>query len=180
MIAPMLTKHCDAIAALHCERLGGLLTQLGPRATAAIYRGYLASPACVAFVDMDGGVLRGFVLGATRPDVMRKDALKANGGRILAWTGVAAAKRPRLLPWLIGKDAPFDATAAELTYIAARAPGGGVGSALLDAFAAAVPRFELSVEATNEGAIRFYEARSLRLVSTYEQFGTAYRRYRKE
>ena len=81
----------------------------------------------------------------------------------------------------------FDPRAPELTYIAVRedARSAGVGSALLTAFHSAlraqgVGRYELSVEADNQGAVAFYESRGLRPIGTYRQFGATYRRHAME
>jgi ribosomal protein S18 acetylase RimI-like enzyme len=83
-----------------------------------------------------------------------------------------------------GSDA-FDPRTPELTYLAVaeRARRGGVGARLFAAFADAArargaQAFELSVEDDNRRAVTFYEARGMRVVRSYRQFGRAYRRYR--
>jgi ribosomal protein S18 acetylase RimI-like enzyme len=192
VVAPFRGEQLGRVAALHCRALPGLLSALGPAATAAFYAGYLSSPRCVAFVDEHEGTVRGFVLGSGEPEGMRRDALRRNGPGILLWTALGALRRPRALRLLAGaaagpRDGGFDPRAPELTYIAVRedARGTGVGSALLTAFHAAllaqgVRRYELSVEADNEAAVTFYESRGLRRTGTYRQFGTVYRRYSLE
>lgn len=192
MVAPFAKEHVARVAELHCRRLKGLLSAMGPRTASAFYEGYLSSDRCVAFVDEHEGVVRGFVLGSTDPEAMRRDALRANPGGILFGTLAAALRRPGLVRHLadgargVGGSG-FDPRAPELTYIAVRedSRGAGVGSALLTAFQSAlrergVGRYELSVEAANEDAVAFYESRGLRLAGTYRQFGTAYRRYATE
>jgi ribosomal protein S18 acetylase RimI-like enzyme len=177
---------------LHCEALPGLLSAMGPAATAAFYEGYVASARCVAFVDEHDGIVRGFVLGSGDPEGMRRDALRANTLGILRGMAASVLRRPLVLRLLAGgaaglRGGGFDPRAPELTYIAVRedARGSGVGSALLAAFHDAlrgqgVGRYELSVETDNHGAVTFYESRGLRQVSTYRQFGTTYRRYALE
>lgn len=192
MVAPFEREHVARVAELHCRRLKGLLSAMGPRAAIAFYEGYLASPRCVAFVDEHAGVVRGFVLGSTDPERMRRDALAANPGGILLGMVAAAFRQPGILRHLADgamglSGSGFDPRAPELTYIAVRedARGAGVGSALLTAFNSAlrekgVGRYELSVEEGNQDAVAFYEARGLRLAGTYRQFGTTYRRYALE
>lgn len=173
----MQQSHVKEVAALHVEALGGLLSSLGETAARAFYRGYLMSPSCVAFVAEDHGRVRGFVLGAKNPEQMKRDALRARPLRLFTGLGVGLLRRPDRLRALFDTAVPFDPRAPELTYIAVRDRGTGVGTALLDAFSHALPGFELSVEQTNERAVRFYEARGLRRTRTYEQFGATYFRY---
>jgi len=192
VVASFRREHVARVADLHCKALPGLLSALGPAAAAAFYEGYLASPRCVAFVDEQDGVVRGFVLGSSDPEGMRRDALRANRGSILRRVAASVLRRPATLKLLAGGAAGlraggFDARAPELTYIAVQenARGAGVGGALLDAFHSAlrgqgVGRYELSVEADNRGAVAFYESRGLRLSGTYRQFGATYRRYARD
>jgi ribosomal protein S18 acetylase RimI-like enzyme len=190
VVAPFRRQHVARVAALHCGALPGLLSAMGPAATAAFYEGYLASPRCAAFVDEHDGIVRGFVLGSGDPEGMRRDALRANTLGILRAMAASVLRQPgvlRLLAGAAGLRGRFDARAPELTYIAVRedARGSGVGSALLAAFHDAlrgqgVGRYELSVETDNHGAVTFYESRGLRQAGTYRQFGTTYRRYALE
>jgi len=194
-VTPFQSGHVERVADLHCRTLGGLLTALGPKSAAAFYSGYVASPACIAYVEEQGGVLRGFVLGSGDPERMRKDALRANRGSIGWAVAARVLRQPSLLRLVLDgarglrpdEAGGFDPRAPELTYIAVRedARGAGVGSALLDAFHAALraqgfEEYELSVEADNAQAVAFYESRGLRQTGTYRQFGTTYRRYVRE
>jgi len=192
VVTPFRREHVARVAALHCRALPGLLSTLGATATAAFYEGYVASPRCVAFVDEHDGLVRGFVLGSGDPEGLRRDALRANACGILRGVAASVLRRPGVLRMLAGGAAGlraggFDPRAPELTYIAVRedARDAGVGSALLAAFHSAlrgqgVGRYELSVEADNQEAVAFYEARGLRQAGTYRQFGTTYRRYALE
>jgi ribosomal protein S18 acetylase RimI-like enzyme len=192
VVAPFRREHVGRVAVLHCRALPGLLSALGSAAAAAFYEGYLASPRCVAFVDEQDATLRGFVLGSDDPETMRRDALRANTSGIALRTGASLLRRPRALLYLVGaaagpRQGGFDPRAPELTYIAVReeARGAGVGSALLAAFDAGlrlrgVARYELSVEADNEAAMAFYEAKGLKPTGSYRQFGRTYRRYAKQ
>jgi ribosomal protein S18 acetylase RimI-like enzyme len=192
VVAPFRREHVAQVADLHCKALPGLLSAMRPAGVAAFYEGYLASPRCVAFVDEQGGVVRGFVLGSGDPEGLRREALRANPRGILFGVVTSVLRRPGVLRQLADGAAGlraggFDPRAPELTYIAVRedARGTGVGSALLAAFHSAlraqgVGRYELSVEADNQGAMSFYESHGLRQTGTYRQFGTTYRRYALE
>jgi ribosomal protein S18 acetylase RimI-like enzyme len=192
VLAPFRREHIARVADLHCKALTGLLSAMGPTATAAFYEGYLASPRCVAFVEEHDGAVRGFVLGSGDPEGMRRDALRANRLGILRGIAASVLRRPSVLRLLADgaaglRGVGFDPRTAELTYIAVRenARGAGIGSALLTGFQSAlrgqgIERYELSVEADNHGAVAFYELRGLRHARTYRQFGTTYRRYALE
>jgi ribosomal protein S18 acetylase RimI-like enzyme len=185
---PMGRQHVAAVTALHRQALGGLLTMLGPRAIAACYRGYLASPGCTAFVAELDGVVRGFVLGSDAPEAMRRDALRANLFEIARGVAYGVLRRPATLrhvfAGVVARASGFDSSAPELTYVAVRdvARGAGVGSALVRAFEESlrrrgVTRYELSVEAGNHAARGFYEAHGMRKESSYVEFDRTYHRY---
>jgi ribosomal protein S18 acetylase RimI-like enzyme len=179
------------VAKLHCQALPGLLSALGPAPAQAVYEGYVASPRRLGFVEVEGAVLQGFVLGSDSPEPWRREALAANPWAILRGIAAGLRRRPRALSHVLslaipgaGADA-FDPRPPELTYLAVaeRARRRGVGARLFDAFADAARArgaraFELSVEVDNRRAAAFYEARGMRVVRAYRQFGRAYRRYR--
>jgi ribosomal protein S18 acetylase RimI-like enzyme len=191
-LTPIRREHVPAVAALHHQALGGLISLLGPAAIASVYRGYLASPRCTGWVAEIDGVVRGFVLGSIDPDGMRRDALRANLTGIACGVARGVLQRPRLARHVLadirGGDADaFDPRTPELTYLAVAgdARGTGVGSDLLRAFDAALrrvgaTRYEFSVEASNQTALRFYEARGLRRLSSYRRFDTVCYRYALE
>ena len=193
VLAPIRGEDVAEVAKLHCEALPGLLSALGPAAARAVYEGYVASPRGLGFVDVEGGALQGFVLGSDAPEPWRREALASNRWRILRGIAAGLLRRPRALPHVLSltgagaETGPFDPHTPELTYIAvaARASHGGIGARLFAAFADAARArgagaFELSVEADNQRAAAFYEARGMRVVRAYRQFGRAYRRYRLE
>jgi ribosomal protein S18 acetylase RimI-like enzyme len=190
MLEPMRRDHVVAVADLHREALPGLLSALGPAAVRATYEGYLAGPRGVGFVDVERGALAGFVVGSDAPRLWRRDALEANRRAILLGIAAGLLTRPRALPYVLSLVLPsgaFDPDGPELTYIAVapRARRGGVATRLFTAFAGTVRArgaraFELSVEEENPSAATFYEARGMRRVRVYRQFGRAYRRYRLE
>jgi ribosomal protein S18 acetylase RimI-like enzyme len=187
-LTPLGRQHVTAVAALHQHALGGLLTRLGRDAIASLYLGYLASPRCTAFVAEADGVVRGFVLGSAEPEAMRRDALRSNLPGIARGVACGVLRQPGLARHVLGGfgglPGSFDPRTPELTYIAVGddARGAGVGSELLRTFDASLRRcgithYELSVEASNHAALKFYEARGFRRTSSYLQFDTTYHRY---
>jgi ribosomal protein S18 acetylase RimI-like enzyme len=189
VLAPIRGEDVVEVAKLHCEALPGLLSALGPGLAQAVYEGYVASPRRLGFVEVEGGVLQGFVLGSDAPEAWRREARDANRWAILRGLAAGLRRRPRALRDVLslarsGAGA-FDPRTPELTYIAVaeRARRRGVGARLFDAFADAARArgaraFELSVEVDNPRAAAFYEARGMRVACAYRQFGRAYRRYR--
>jgi ribosomal protein S18 acetylase RimI-like enzyme len=192
VVAPFRREHVARVAELHCSALPGLLSLLGRGATVAFYSGYVDSRRCVGFVDEHDDVVRGFIVGSDDPQGMRRDAMRANGSRILLSLATGVVRRPGVLRPLVDavvglRYGGFDSHVPELTYIAVRsdARGAGIGSALLTAFDAAlrargVNRYELSVEDDNHRAVAFYNSHGLRQTGTYRQFSTMYRRYQRE
>jgi ribosomal protein S18 acetylase RimI-like enzyme len=199
VLAPIRGEDVVEVAKLHCEALPGLLSALGPGLAQAVYEGYVASPRRLGFVEVEGGVLQGFVLGSDAPEAWRREARDANRWAILRGLAAGLRRRPRALRDVLsmavtmGTSPPnpgegagaFDPRTPELTYIAVaeRARRRGVGARLFDAFADAARArgaraFELSVEVDNPRAAAFYEARGMRVACAYRQFGRAYRRYR--
>lgn len=189
LVSTLQPADLNAVAALHCETLGGLVSMLGSRAAAALYAGYLSSSRCSAHVHRVDGVVQGFVLGSPEPDAMRRDALRARCVDIALGAALGMVRRPGLLRHVIDGVRPrgpggFDSTGPELTYIAVRkaARGAGVGRALLHAFGEdlakrGIAHCQLSVEASNRSAVAFYEAQGMRRVASYHQFGSDYHRY---
>jgi ribosomal protein S18 acetylase RimI-like enzyme len=189
VLAPIRGEDVALVAKLHCEALPGLLSALGPALAQAVYEGYVASPRRLGFVEVEGGALQGFVLGSDSPEAWRREARGADPWAILRGVAAGLRRRPRAL-WDVlslaraGAGA-FDPRTPELTYLAVAegARRRGVGARLFDAFAGAARArgaraFELSVEVDNPRAAAFYEARGMRVVRAYRQFGRAYRRYR--
>jgi ribosomal protein S18 acetylase RimI-like enzyme len=175
----MRRTHVRDVARLHAALLNGLLAGLGERTIRAVYRAYLSSPRCIAFVDEEGSRLRGFVLGSDEPAALRASLF---GLPLILRTALAAARRPKVWSWLLNASAAFDTHEAELTYIVSTK--NGVGTELLHAFDAALRargrgHYALSVESTNTRAIHFYEAKGLQRASRYAQFGVSHFRYRR-
>ena len=190
MLEPLREAHLRAVTELHHEALPGLLSALGAGAAGAVYEGYVASPRGIGFVAVEGGALQGFVLGSDSPEPWRREALDANRWPILRGIAAGLLARPRALAQVLSLVRPsgaFDPDVPELTYLAVapRALRSGVATRLFTAFAGAVRArgaraFELSVEEENRRAAAFYDARGMRLVRVYRQFGRGYQRYRME
>ena len=190
MIEPLGPQHIGAVAALHRATLTGLLTELGTPATEAFYAGCVGTPLAIALVDLQESRLRGFVLGSSHPDVLRRDVLRNNPVGIVSALAVAALSRPAAILSLIthvrrADHDSIDLRAPDLTYLAV-APDTrhqGVGGSLVHAFserirATGVAAYELSVDDDNTAGIAFYERLGFRLTGRYREFGRPRRRYR--
>lgn len=177
------------VAALHGESLTGLLTRLGPRARRAYYAACATSPFATGFVARGRDGLEGFVLGSANPAELRREVIGRDPMRFLAGIAMGVLRRPSNLRWLVrissGPDAGhYDSKVPELIYLAVSPSrrGHGVGGQLVASFidamrAAGHTRFELSVDADNRAAARFYQRLGFERVGQYDEFGTRHVRY---
>src|SRR5262245_48061640 len=145
MIVRMSHEHVDEMARLHCESLKGLLQRLGPPAARAYYTGAVRTDAAIGLVDVDGGAVRGFVLGSTNPVNLKRDVFRENRLATLAAVFRGIVRSPRSLVWLLRSfrgpdDGSYDADVPELTYLAVDAAfrSTGLGKALVEAFSLAM------------------------------------------
>lgn len=190
MIEPLGRQHIKAVAALHRATLTGLLTELGTSATEAFYAGCVGTPLAIGLVDLRESRLRGFVLGSSRPDALRRDVLRNNPVGIVSALAAAALTRPASFLALItharrSDHGNIDLGAPDLTYlsVAPDARHEGVGASLVHAFgkriqATGVAAYELSVDDDNLAGIAFYERLGFRLTGRYREFGRPRCRYR--
>lgn len=133
-----------ALTALHVQAFPGFfITRLGPRFVAELYRGFIHHPDAICRVACENGRPVGVVAGPLRPGEFFGELLRSRGVRF------ALAAVPGLLrdPWNVGRRllaAPFyrgeapqqrDRAALISTIcVSPEAGGGGVATALLDAF----------------------------------------------
>jgi ribosomal protein S18 acetylase RimI-like enzyme len=190
-IARLTLADVDDVAALHGSSLRGLLTRLGPSVTRAYYAAAATSPFATGYVARSDHGLDGFVLGSTSPGQLRRDILGRKPVRILAGIATGVIRRPGNLRWLLQSlgspsSGYYDATCAELTYLAVSPArrGRGVGRELVGRFSDAMhdagqTRYELSVDEDNPDATRFYERLGFAKVGEYEEFGQHHVRYRR-
>lgn len=191
MIRAMHSADVPAVASLHYARIPGLLTRLGRPAAQAWYSAALATGDAIGLVAMDGAELGGFVLGAVHPAGLRASVLRIRPATILGATLLGVLRRPANLPAVLrGRRGPpagaFDPEMPELIYLATATgrQGLGIGQTLVAAFGnvmrgCGVAAYELSVDDDNTRAIDFYERAGLQQVGSYQEFGTAHRRYRR-
>lgn len=189
MLVPIGREHVRDVATLHHRTLTGLLVQLGPAAIRAFYRGSVDNRRHVGFAWVADGVLLGFVSGSTNPIALRGEVLRAGVVRTLFAIGLGVLRRPSNLVWLwrafrepgVGS---VDAESPELTYLAVAegSRGTGLGQRLVEAFNGEfrnrnVAAYQLSVDAQNVQAVRFYERLGFRAIVEYSEFGILHRRY---
>jgi ribosomal protein S18 acetylase RimI-like enzyme len=192
MVEPLTNLHLDAVTKLHSNSLTGLLRDLGPGAIRAFYIGAIKSERAIAFVDMEQGVLRGFVFGSAKPQLLKQSILKNNLVGTIIGTGLGVLRRPVTLIslWRSTRDAGergYNNEVAELTYLTVNAKHrtAGLGQQLVNRFGQAlvaqgIYAYELSVDANNMNAIRFYERSGFIRVGEYQEFGIRHLRYRME
>jgi ribosomal protein S18 acetylase RimI-like enzyme len=192
VVETLANAHLDAVVGLHTRCLTGLLRSLGDRATRAYYRGFIRSDRGIGFVDLHEGEPAGFVVGSTSPLELRREILRRNSIETLVGTSLGFARNPVSAASFLRSafargDRGYDGRAPELTYLAVdeKLRGAGIGRRLVEAFDRAVrgaggKAYELSVDADNLAAIRFYETMGFAGVCEYREFGILHKRYRRE
>lgn len=191
MLEPLNSSHVSAVTQLHINSLTGLLRDLGPGATRAFYNGAACSSSAIGFVYMQESSLLGFVLGSANPQGLRREVLVNNFFQTLVGTCSGVIRKPSTLRSLLSSFFPgkgdYDAQAAELIYLAVdqNQRSSGVGKQLVEHFSqnlseSGVTAYELSVDADNKNAIRFYERLGFVEVNRYREFGIEHTRYRME
>lgn len=192
MVEPLTKLHVDAIAKLHCNSLTGLLGDLGPGAIKAFYIGAIKSDCSIAFVAIEQETLQGFVLGSTKPQSLKQDILRNNFVGTIVGTGLGILRKPSTLIslWHSIRDTGehgYNEQVAELTYLAVdeKSRTAGLGQQLVNRFGQALAAqgiyaYELSVDANNASAIRFYHRLGFFQTGEYQEFGRNHLRFRME
>lgn len=192
MPEPLATSHLDAVVGLHARSLTGLLHSLGVRATRAYYRGLIRSDRGIGFVEIHEGRPAGFVVGSTSPHELRREILRRNPietsvGTLLGFVRSPSSAVHYVRSAFASGDRGYDGRTAELTYLAVDETlrGAGIGRRLVEAFDRAIREaggtaYELSVDADNVPAIRFYETLGFVRIGEYREFGIVHNRYRRE
>jgi GNAT superfamily N-acetyltransferase len=190
MIVPLGPEHVEQAAALHCETLTGLLSELGPSAARAFYSGCVRSGGAAGFVFLRERRVRGFVFGSVHPENLKGAAARSNPIGIISGVLFGTLRRPsafvRLIKSMSGPDeGSYDCRVPELTYLAVspECRTAGLGGQLVAAFTKAMrdagaPAYELSVDEGNEPAVAFYEKQGFEQVGRYREFGRIHRRFR--
>jgi ribosomal protein S18 acetylase RimI-like enzyme len=191
MIETLKCSHINAVTQLHIRSLTGLLHDLGPGATRAFYHGAVGSSSAVGYVDVQEGGLSGFILGSASPQRLRREILANSFFRTLLGTCSGVIRKPKTLRSLLSSFLPgnqdYDSQAAELIYLAVDQGerSAGVGKQLVEYFSqklseSGVTAYELSVDADNQNAIRFYDRLGFVEINRYQEFGIDHKRYRME
>ncbi len=188
-IVPMKPEHVHSVASLHSTQLTGLLRALGPLATREFYLGSVDSPRTIAFVALDGDVVRGFVWGSLVPGILKRESILRRPLTFTVGAVIGVVLQPQALrvafDMLRGPQGHYDPKAPELTYLAVspETRRGGVGRKLVDAFTAAVrtagaASYELSVDHDNTVGESFYRNLGFEKVGSYREYGVHHNRYR--
>ena len=191
MVEALNSAHINEITRLHLRNLTGLLRELGPAATGAYYLGAARSSTAIGFVQVQQDRVVGFILGSANPRKMKREILSHSFFRTLVGVCAGIIRKPRmlrvLLTSLFTRVGDFDADGAELIYLAVDEDQRemGAGKQLVERFIQKlsdlnVSSCELSVDAENLHAIRFYERLGFTEVGRYSEFGIGRKRYRKE
>jgi ribosomal protein S18 acetylase RimI-like enzyme len=191
MVEALNSSHINAVTQLHLRSLTGLLRDLGPGATRAYYDGAERSSSAVGYVYMRENNLLGFVLGSANPSALRREILSNNLFQTLLGTCVGVMRKPSTLRSLVSSFLPgsedFDPHTAELIYLAVdgNQRSSGIGKQLVEHFSQKLSElgataYELSVDAENPNAIKFYRKLGFTELSRYREFGIDHIRYRME
>lgn len=189
MIETLNNSHVGAVTQLHISGLTGLLRDLGPRATRAFYHGAVCSDSAIGFAYIRESSLLGFVLGSANPQKLRREILANSFFQTLLGTCSGIIRKPGTLRSVFSSFMPtnneYDSHAAELTYLAVDGDqrARGIGKQLVEHFGkqlreSGVTAYELSVDADNQDAIRFYDRLGFVEISCYREFGIYHKRYR--
>src|SRR3954466_4292758 len=139
MITRLGPEYVDQVAALHRKTLTGLLARLGTPAIAAYYTGCAKSDLAIGLVDVEDGIVRGFVLGSMHPERLNGEAARKNPFGVALSVAAGVAAHPSRMPLLLqsirgtgGDD--FDRHAPSLVYLAVdpQARRAAVGRSLVD------------------------------------------------
>lgn len=191
MLETLNRSHVSAVAQLHVDSLTGLLCDLGPGAIRAYYHGAAGSSSAIGFVHMRESNLLGFVLGSGNPRRLKREILANSFFQTLLGTCSGVIRKPSTLRSLISSFPPgneyYDPQAAELIYLAVdgKQRASGIGKQLVEHFnqklgESGITAYQLSVDAGNQNAIRFYERLGFMEVGRYRQFDIDHIRYRME
>jgi ribosomal protein S18 acetylase RimI-like enzyme len=191
MIVSLDTSHANAAAQLHLHSLTGLLCDLGSVATRAFYHGAAHSNSSFAYVFVHEDKLLGFVLGSSNAQRLRREILANSFFSTLLGTCLGFIRNPRLIRAFFASLKPtenhYDSQAPELTYLAVdgKARASGVGRQLIEYFGqqiakSGVTSYELSVDADNQNAIRFYVGLGFVEIGRYQEFEIDHIRFRMQ
>jgi ribosomal protein S18 acetylase RimI-like enzyme len=193
VILPLAPTHATAAAHLHIAgQPGTFLTNLGPEVLTVIYRTLPAVPVGFGFVaqaDAPSTPMQGFVSATTSTGRLFWEV----GTRQLAgllppllkryWQRpalLAMSMQTLLYPLLMSRSHAAAGPTAELLSIMVEPNrrGQGIGSRLLQALAAecqgrGLAQLEVTVDAANAGARRFYERHGFALLHTFQLYGRA-------
>lgn len=184
-IVPLDRTHAATAAELHAAgQPGTFLTSLGPAFLRALYTAIPASPYGFGFAALDpgGGEMIGVVAGSTNTSDLFRDIALRQVWRIAPPVALRLARHPTLLPKILQTltypAAEVYADAGELLFIGVRPVlrSRGIGAQLYTALLEECRRRGIAVltvlvDATNEGANRFYRRHGFQYDTSHTLFG---------
>lgn len=194
-IVPLAPAHAAGAARLHIAgQPGTFLSSLGPDVLTVLYRVLPESPAGFGFAATDGPALFGFVSATTSVGRLFLELGTRRAARFLPPLAACYMRAPRLIlrsvqtvayPFLAADSHAAAGASAELLSIMVE-PGGrsqGTGARLLAALAAecrarGVALLDVTVDAANDGARRFYARHGFVDLRGFTLYGRAMRQYR--
>ena len=180
-------RDLDRICALHIESFQGFfLTSLGTHFLRLLYDGFANDPTGVSIVAEDNGVIIGFAIGTTDPNVFFRRLLLRRGFLFFCAAIPGVLRRPLFVSrkclgaLLYRGEKPKDLQKAALLSSLAVAPayrGQGVGQHLVRAFAKAAKQQNCSSlylttdHSYNDSVNNFYAQCGFVLCDTFTQSG---------
>lgn len=171
IVRTMCQADLTAVVSIHVTSFSGFfLTRMGPRFLRAYYQAVLDFEGSIALVASDepSGELRGFAVGFRDPQGFYA-LFRERRRRLLPVIMLAILRDPFLVPQVlrntrrVADQSRHRVDAVELSSIAVRTRGGGIGALLVETFADAARqgsahRITLTTDADdNDAVLRFYE-----------------------
>jgi ribosomal protein S18 acetylase RimI-like enzyme len=184
---PATVADLEAVAEVHLAAFPeSFLTRLGHTFLRWYYAEVLRTPTGILLLDVEDGLVTGFVAGFARPSSFHR-SLAMRAWRVAPSLAFAMARRPDVvgralsnvvrIGRLAGGDQPHDGATSELASLAVRPShaGRGIGSRLVVAFSTTAARsgstaVELTTDAaSNQRTLDFYRRHGFEVVRTIER-----------
>jgi ribosomal protein S18 acetylase RimI-like enzyme len=194
-IVPLAPEHAEAAARLHMAgQPGTFLTSLGPGVLAALYRALPASAAGFGFAALETSAVDAPVIGFVSATTNVGRLFVAVGVRLLPPLLAQLARHPTLIGRSLqtalyplqmrDEDGPAAAELLSIMVEPARR-GQGIGAQLLAALVTVcrereIGRLDVSVDAANRGAQRFYSRHGFVVHRRFTLYGRVMVQYQRQ